>query len=624
MFDSFQYLREPLWLYLALLPMALLGVSILAHRFSANQYSEARFKHWVVSAHSLEQKSKYRQIIFTHLAWVAFAFALAGPRLPEKIHDDSQEFYQEVMLVLDLSLSMSARDKLPSRIERAKLEIFDLITRMQNVRLGVVVYAARPHLLTPFTFDKQVLRHYVKPLRTRLLPTEGSDTLKALSFSIQQFSDAKTTPRAIILISDGESHLTATQNQTRLSQLSNQLKEKDIKLYTMGIGTNQGAALLSGQSGWLEADNQAVVSRLQRKALQELAKLGNGLYTDIRDDDGDWRTVYDQGIATLRFATDDKEINDLILWDEYYSPFVLLAILALLIALWPSLSIGRRAIKPMRLQSKHHLGLLFSFCLLFSLLSSHLSPAYADDFEQRYKQAHEQLLNGDRQLAQEGFAQIPGFKARFAEASAAYLLEKYKQAIPIFIQATLDANTEQQRINSIFNLANCHYKLEHYKQASALYQDVLRYRANHHAANVNLGYAQSFVEELTKRYPKAKRAGSGPRGVDAPDNLDVSKSKISLSDSESDNKSILQLQDDNQINEKKSSGLLDSTLASEKVIQQKDTVWTYDISDLTLLQQTAPRIQVDEALIWQRLFEVEENFEAAQDQPNVLPGVKPW
>ena len=62
----------------------------------------------------------------------------------------------------------------------------------------------------------------------------------------------------------------------------------------------------------------------------------------------------------------------------------------------------------------------------------------------------------------------------------------------------------------------------------------------------------------------------------------------------------------------------------EEIEQNKDTSWTYDISSLSQLQQRNPTIRSDESLLWQRLFEVEEDFEAAQEMPNTLPGVKPW
>ncbi len=636
MIESLNYLREPLWLWLSLLPGLFLLVSFLLRHYRTNHYADAKLKNWVTTSRRTEQQHRFRQIILIQLSWVAFAIALAGPRLPEKIHDDSHEYYQEVMLVLDLSLSMSARDSLPSRIERAKLEAFDLISRMQNVRLGVVVYAAKPHLLTPFTYDKSVLRHYIKPLRTQLLPTEGSQIIDALSFAIKQFSDNRQLPRSIVLISDGEANQAAQQHTLQLESLSEQLKENKVQLYTLGVGTQQGAALLSNHTGWLENNNQAVISRLNRSSLIQLANIGNGVYSDVRDDDDDWSLIYDKGIALKHFESSKQKIDDLILWHEYFSEYLLLGILFLFLSLYPfSLIpiniINRSKSEPSKnsqlapAQLKGTLSLLLSLLLIIFMSGTQSKPAFAVDSDTLYKTAYQQLQDSEWQQAKDNFAKIPGYRARFAEGAATYQLKQYKLAIPIFIQATLDANTDQQRIDAVFNLANCYYKLEQYQHAESLYQDVLRYQPTHHAALVNLSYTRElFAEKKIDEKAIAKRAGTGPRMEDAPDNMDISNSKVSLGDAQSKSQAIIPDANNQTKSKQMITGLEASTPASMSIEATDDDSWTYDINDLSVLQQKSPRIHTDEAILWQRLFEVEESFEAAQEKPNVLPGVKPW
>ncbi len=638
MIESLSYLREPLWLWLSLLPLLLFVVSFIFQRYRSNQYASAKLKSWVMTTRSAEQRHRYRQFLLTQLAWIAFTIALAGPRLPEKIHDESHEYFQEVMLVLDLSLSMSARDTLPSRIERAKLEAFDLISRMQNVRLGVVVYAARPHLLTPFTYDKQALRHYLKPLRTQLLPTEGSDTLMALSFAVQQFSKTTILPRSIILISDGESNQQAEPYTQKLDDLSVQLRQNNIQLYTLGIGTQQGAALLSSHSGWLQQNNQAVVSRLQRDTLISLANMGNGIYSDVRDDDNDWALIYDKGIALKRVATTEQKINDLILWHEYFYIFVIIGTVFLLLAplsfdVLPLKSNHSRAhprpdniAKTQRRlyrSSTTAALLLTGFVLLFTfnIQSTLASPL---DNDERFRLAQQQFQSGEWQEARDNFAKIPGYDARFAEGAAAYKLGQYKLATTIYIQATLDANSDPQRSDSVFNLANSYFKLAEYQKAESLYQDVLRYQPRHPAAVVNLSYAKAlYAKQKEDELPPAKRTGSGPRTANAPADMDITNSTVSLGDSSS-TETDLTLSETEVTSSQLESTLEHSAPASQKIETIKDESWSYDITNLSVLQQKAPRIQPDEAILWQRLFEVEESFEAAQEKPKVLPGVKPW
>jgi Ca-activated chloride channel family protein len=242
-----------------------------------------------------------------------------------------------------------------------------------------------------------------------------------------------------------------------------------------------------------------------------------------------------------------------------------------------------------------------------------------------YDQAVQLYQQGEFQRAREIFASIPGFAGRFAEGSAAYQLGQFQLAIPLFVQAILDANTEQQRSDAIFNLANSYFKLEDYSMAKSLYQDVLRYQPARLAAQTNLKYATALIEEhKTSGQQKARRAGTGPRTAEAPPDLDVGLGRLSLGDS-TDTTQDEQARQLTTPSQQGAEQVLQQTRpASGHVEYDQDLSWTYDIKTLSTLQQSSPRIDTNESVLWQRLFEVEEDFEAAQDTPNPVPGVKPW
>lgn len=616
----FSYLREPLWLLLAFAPLLLVSVaSVLKHK-RANAYAEPKFNDWVLTANTREHKHRYRQLLFIQLAWLAFAIAIAGPRLPEKIHDTEQQYNKDALVVLDVSLSMSARDLQPSRLERAKLELLDLVDRMENMRLGIVVYAAKPHLLTPPTSDKQVIKYYIQSLRTQLLPTEGSSTFAAIKYGIQRLAQKQTG--AIILVTDGEVNLAATDLSHSLSQLTSLVKKSNITIYTLGVGTAQGAPLLSAQSGWLEHEERAIVSQLNESLLIDIASLGNGEYSPLTDDDSDWVQLYDNGIAKLNYQSADDKLIENTLWQEKYHWFVIAGTIFLLLGLW----------QPRLRQTKDHptsnklratTSIIIFSCLILSLSLNTTNPTFAADND--YSLAYDLYLQGDYQAARDSFARVAGYAARFAEGNMSYQLEQYQVAIPAFIQATLDADNDAQRVSAIFNLANCYFKLEQYSKAERLYQDVLRYRADYTPAEVNLKYATELKREAqgTQKII-AKSQGRGPGTADAPDDMDITTGKLTLGDSEQSGAD----RDRDRLEQIPGASLQEelahSTPASEKVEQNEDLSWTYDISNLEQLQQRNPRIHTDQSIIWQRVFESEEDFEAAQDKPSTLPGVKPW
>ena len=620
----FTYLREPLWLLLSLVPALFMVLAYLMRRHRSNSYAEPEFHDWVVTAESIEHRHRLRQLLFTQLAWLAFAVAIAGPRLPEKIHDTQQQYNKDVMVVIDVSQSMSARDLTPSRIERARLELIDLVARMQNTRLGIVIYAGRPHLLSPPTADKQALNFYLKTIRTQLLPTQGSALFDALQYTIQYFarqsSEPSATPRAIVLVTDAEVNLTASQITSSLEQLSQQLKQHRIHLFSLGTGTTQGAPLLTEQHGWLEHEGQAVISKLNSDLLLKLTSIGHGQYAQVSDDDRDWATLYNEGIANLSHQQADESLHERIRWQEKYHWFVIAGIVFLLFGVWRPVS----RVVPRTVISTAMLPLAISIILL-----THQPPViYADTlFSQNddYHRAYALFQQGGHQAAQKAFAGIPGYRGRFAEGSMAYQLEQYQQAIPAFIQAILDADHEQQRISAIFNLANCYFKLKKYTQAAQLYRNVLHYQANYQPARTNLDYAVSLIKEnQAQEKIVASRQGKGPRMADAPEDMELSSGRVALGESESQAEQTAHSQQDPQALSRPDTVLEHSAPASEKIEQTKDETWTYDITSLSQLQQQNPRVLSDESLLWQRLFEVEENFEAALEQPAVIPGVKPW
>jgi len=616
--EIFSYLREPVWLLLTLTPILIVIIAYLFKKQHTKDYCDPKLSDWVKAGNTQESTFRYWQLIFIQLAWLAFAIAVAGPRLPEKIYDLKQSYDKEVMVVVDVSFSMSGRDIAPSRIERSKLELFDLIDRLTNTKMGLVVYAGRPHLLSPPTTDKTVLRHYVKLLRTQLTPTEGSNLFHAINFSNNYFSQSSISqplPRAIIVLTDGEINLPQSDVSLALNSLSKNLKKNNTQLYVLGIGTIQGSPLLSEHSGWLESENQAIISRLNNKFLSNLANTGNGTYSALQDDDTDWKLIYDNGVAKLTSANDKQTIIEQVKWIEYYHWFIITGLIFTLFGLSrPSF---------FRVRATAQSIILFSIASIILSAANPLSVHAATDTT--YQSGFKKFKQGDYRAATQLFSEVPGYIGRFAEGVTHYHLKQYQQAIPLFIQAILDANTDQQRVDAIFNLANCYFKLERYDEAAQLYRDVLHYQANFSSAQINLDYALALIkEQKSEERITAKRQGSGPSTAETIENIDITTGKLSLGESTADGitqNTIDQAQPGYSPN---NTNLELSAPASEKIEQHKDESWTYDVTSITQLRQLNLTSQTDESILWQRMFEFEENYQAAQEQPNVIPGVKPW
>lgn len=601
-------LRNPWWLLLALQPFVLWLLILVRRRWQADAFADASLLPWVLAPRRAGGRVAWLRQLALWLAWLCLALAMAGPRQLQRIAGEDTSHYLKLQVVVDESYSMSARDILPSRLQRAVLELHDLIDRLHQVRMGIIVYADRAHVMIPPTTDKSILRQSIDALRVRQLPTEGSGLFDALQLAGQQFLANSQAPGAILLVSDGGVIHDDTDSRARLNRLVSHLRARHIQLYALGVGTAQGAPLLNDQNGWLQHDGRTVVTRLAATRLQRLAQLGNGVYARVAQDDSDWQALYDNGIARLARAASRDSDQGQPVWRDLSPWFVFPGFILLFIAY------ARRP-------SSHS---VVPVCCLVILLAgglTHAPPGQAATADAG--QAWQQYRAGHYAQAAREFARLPGYVARMAEAASWYQTKQYPRAATAYIRAVLDADTDRQRARALFNLGNCYYRQAHYSRAARTYRDALRYRPDFPAAKTNLAYAQAMVEKARAVPPVGGRAGTGYHTAPAQPNTDVGKGRVSLD--ESDKSGRLTLPPVDNSNEASATHLLQQAKpATNKVQLDKDKQWTYDITRARDITPQDTRFPVDLSVFWQRLYEAEEGFPAPLARPKVLPGVPPW
>lgn len=601
-------LRNPWWLLLALQPLVLWLLILLRRRWQADAFADARLLPWVLAPRRGTGRQSWLRQLTLWLAWCCLAVAMAGPRQLLRVTNEDTSHYLKLQVVVDESYSMSARDILPSRLQRASLELHDLVDRLHQVRMGLIVYAAHAHVMIPPTPDKTILRQSIDALRVRQLPTEGSGLYAALKLAGQQFTSAQNTPGAILLVSDGGVIQADAKTRMRLTRLLTRLRDHNIHLFVLGMGTAQGAPLLNDQNGWLTRDGHAVVTRLAATRLQRLAQEGNGVYARVAQDASDWQALYNNGIARLALSANRVARHGLPLWHDLSPWFVLPGLILLLI------SYGRWPLRT------HTAGMLCLTCLLVGTLAhaprSRAATASAG-------QAWQQYRAGQYAQAAREFARLPGYTARMAEAASWYRDQQYPRAATAYIQAVLDADTDTQRARALFNLGNCYYRQAHYARAARTYQDALRYQPDFAAAKTNLAYAKALEQKQLKVPPVGGRAGTGYHTAPAQPNTEVGKGRVSLDQSEKAGKSTLPFADNNEARSNQHL-LQQAKPATNQVQLDKDTQWTYDISRAQDITPQDLRFPVDQSVFWQRLYEAEEGFPAPLSRPKVLPGVPPW
>ena len=204
-------------------------------------------------------------IIFLIIAVALSIFALMQPKwgiIERKIKTESYM----ITILLDLSKSMEANDIYPSRLGRAKLEIEDFIKSVDNLSVALVGFAGTSFIATPFTQDMETFTHILDNLSPKSVTLQGTKIADALQTAKNTFNINSISEKSIILITDGEDHA------GYFEPILKELKDMNIKVYTVGIGTEEGESIVSD----LGVSSRSVITRRDDETLKLIADSTGG------------------------------------------------------------------------------------------------------------------------------------------------------------------------------------------------------------------------------------------------------------------------------------------------------------------------------------------------------------
>lgn len=266
--------------------------------------------------------SKYRPTIKFCLLLSAITiliFMIARPLVGSKISHEKREGI-EVLIALDISNSMLAQDVIPSRLEKSKLLIEDLVDHFTNDKVGLVVFAGDAFVQLPITNDYVSAKMFLQNINPSLITTQGTDLARAISLSQSCFTQREHIGRAIIVITDGEDHEGGALEAAR------EAYKKGINVFILGVGTSKGAPIPDGNGGYLKDNSgQTVLSALNEQMCQQVAKAGNGVYIHV-DNTSDAQEKLNKELSKLQSG-----ISDTVVYSEYNEQFQIFGIILLLL-----------------------------------------------------------------------------------------------------------------------------------------------------------------------------------------------------------------------------------------------------------------------------------------------------
>ncbi len=490
---------RPLWLLWAL-PAVLVAWLLWRQRLSNGDWSRVIDQHLLQYLAPKQQTAKGRfGIGIILLAWVFAAIAAAGPSL-KQIPQPVEQIEDALVLVLDLSYSMKAADQAPSRIDRARQKLLDLLQEREEGQTGLVAYAGDAHVVTPLTDDTATIANLLPALNPDMMPLPGSSTSAAITLALDLLQSAGVKGGRILLVTDGIPEAEAS----RVRQL---LQGSPNRLAILGVGTRNGAPMPLPRGGFVRDDSNAIVMPgLEEAALEDLAAATGGQYRRLQVDDRDLTALLAQLPSVRQTRVDDNRSADT--WEDQ-GYWLILALLPIALALF------RRGwllgLVPMMLPIMLPLTLLLA-----------PAPAQADAWRNLWltpdQQAQQALAAGDAETAAELF-EDPNWKA-----TAAYSSGDYAQAVSLF--------SEQETADGWYNRGNALARSGDLKGASDAYRKALELDPEQADAQANL----KLVEDL-QRQQEQEEEQSGPpeQGEDnEPSNEQGKGDSADPSDSEQD------------------------------------------------------------------------------------------
>ncbi len=301
-------LDHPEYLYL-LLFLPLIWVIYLGFVWWKKK-AQANFANPELLSKLTPEQSAFKSILKLILLSLGITFLIIGlvnPKLGTALKTVKRSGV-DVVFAIDVSKSMLAEDVAPSRLEKAKLIVRNIIDKLGSDRVGIVIYAGTAYPLLPITTDHAAAKMFLENAHPDMVSSQGTAIADALKLSQTFFDADEETNRFLFIISDGEDHEANAVEAARVA------KAEAIKIYTIGIGTPNGGPIPISKIGGVkykkDQEGNMVITQLHDEVLKEIATIGKGAYIDGNNTKTAVDTVEDILNQSEKKEFETKEFSD--------------------------------------------------------------------------------------------------------------------------------------------------------------------------------------------------------------------------------------------------------------------------------------------------------------------------
>lgn len=429
---------------------------------------------------------------------------LARPQMGTRISHEKRTGI-ETIIAMDISNSMLAEDVVPSRLERSKMMVENLVDNFTNDKIGLIVFAGDAFVQLPITSDYVSAKMFLSSIDPSMIQTQGTDIATAISMATHSFTPEENIGKAIIIITDGEDH------EGGATEAAEEAKNLGMRVYVLGVGSVKGSPIPVPGTGDYMRDNtgEVVMSALNEQMCREVAQAGGGAYIHVENNSSAQRQL-DEELDKL-----EKRETESTIYSDYDEQFQAVGILALLLLLIEICIFDRKnpLLKNLSLfgNKKQATALLV---LMFALSAS------AQDARQYIRNGNKLYRAGDYVKAEVAYSKAVAKdslnpQAAYNLGNALMMQQKDSSAIVQYQKAARLEKNPLRLSQSFHNIGVICQKKQLFAEAIEAYKQSLRLNPNDDETRYNL--------VLCQRQQKQQQQNQKQQGQDKDDKQDQQK-----------------------------------------------------------------------------------------------------
>lgn len=323
--------ENPAFLYLLIIIPVIIVIRLLEMRkrkLKLKKFGDLSLLKQLMPDVSLSRKSLKFWLMVAALALLIVM--LARPQMGTKISQEKRKGI-EVIISLDISNSMRAEDVVPSRLDKSKMLVENMVDNFTNDKVGLVVFAGDAFIQLPITSDYVSAKMFLQNTDPSLIATQGTDLAGAIELSSKSFTQQDKVGRAILIITDGEDH------EGGAIEAAEKARKNGIRVFVLGVGSTKGSPVPDGNGGYMKDNSgQEVISALNEEMCKQVAQAGGGAYIHVDNTSLAQRQLNDE-LTKLQ-----KGDISSVVYSEYDEQFQAVGILVLILLIIEMLILERK------------------------------------------------------------------------------------------------------------------------------------------------------------------------------------------------------------------------------------------------------------------------------------------